>query len=260
MTRNASEERPVYDDEISLVDLATTLIRRRRVFYVVFGGTVVLALIYAFFIMGELRQYATLVRLGEDEGKPLESPAAVIANIESHWYPELLGRYRAESNDKLPFEIAASNPENTHLVKLVSEASPDKAGEVEAKHRILVDQINARQSELLARQKQELEQRVASAKDYLAELSDMEATGEAQAELIQQRARMLSEIESLTTRIAKLEPAETVVVAREGVNNEGISKSLVLVLSVLLGGMLGIFAAFIGEFIVHVQGALKEKS
>ena len=247
-----------YDDEISLVDLATTFVHRRRVFYAVFGGVVILALVYALVLVGEVREYSTLVKLGEDNNKPVESPAAVIASIESHWYPALVGEYRASREQNLPFKISVANPENTHLVKLTSEASPELKGEVKKQHQKLVERINERQAALLNRQKQELEQRVASLKDYLEELSGMEATGEAQAQLIQQRASMLSEIESMTTRIDKLEPSETLVVAREGLENRGTSKKLVLGLAILLGLMLGVFSAFMAEFIAQVRLSLRD--
>lgn len=260
MTRNAPEEHHAYDDEISLVDLATTLIRRRYVMYAVFGGTVLLAIIYAFFMMAEVREYATLIQLGEDDGKALEPPSSVIANIESHWYPDLRGQYRAENERKLPFDIKAESPENTNLVKLTSDAEIANADTVNSLHQKLVDEVTQRQSELLNRQERELKERVTSLRDYLDELSAMEATGEAQAELIQQRARMLSEIEAATTRIDKLQPAEVLVVARESADSKGTSKSLVLALAIVLGGMLGIFAAFMAEFVSHVRKAMKENT
>jgi len=249
-----------YDDEISLVDLATTFIRRRRVFYVVFGGTVLLALLYAFFMVGEVREYSTLVQVAEDNNKPLETPASVIANIESQWHPRLQGEYSAQNQSKLPFGISAENPENTSMIRLTSQASPENADEVKAYHQQLVQSITGRQADLLSREKRELEQRISSAREYLEELSQIEATGEAQAQLLQQRASMLSEIETLTTRIDKLQPAETLVIAREGLDNKGTSKKLVLALAIVLGGMLGIFAAFMAEFISHVRKAMAENN
>lgn len=247
-----------YDDEISLVDLATTFVRRRRVFYVVFSSTVLLALLYAFFMVGEVREYSTLIQLGEDNDRALQSPASVIANIESQWYPRLQGEYRAEYADKLPFRISATNPENTNLIKLTSESSPVQTGKIETYHQKLAKSITGRQTELLNQQKKELEQRITSAEAYLDELSQIEATGEAQAQLIQQRASKLSEIESLTTRLEKLQPVETLVVAREGLDNKGTSKKLILALAIVLGGMLGVFAAFMAEFISHVRRAIAE--
>ena len=252
-------QQPYYDDEISLVDLATTFIRRRRVFYGVFIAVVALAVLYAVLMVGEVREYSTLVQLGEDDNKPLESPQSVIAGIESRWYPELLGQYRAMTEQKLPFKISAANPENTSLIKLTSETSPELAEEVKNYHGKLVDSIKEREAELLDRQKRELEQRVASSREYLEELSGTEASGEAQAQLIQQRARMLSDIESMTTRINNLKPAETLVIAREGPDNKGTSKKLILAVAIVLAFMLGIFATFMAEFGSQVRKAMKEQ-
>ena len=46
---NLPESRPAYNDEISLVDLATTFIRRRKVFYVVF--LIVMAIAGAYLLL-----------------------------------------------------------------------------------------------------------------------------------------------------------------------------------------------------------------
>ncbi|WP_273209506.1 lipopolysaccharide biosynthesis protein [Marinobacter subterrani] len=260
---NGTEQRaqPHYDDEISLVDLATTFIRRRQVFYGVFAGVVAIALLYALLIVGEVREYSTLVQLGEqpseDGSKPLEPPESVIASIESYWYPALQGQYQQMEDEKLPFKISATNPESTNLIKLTSEASPERAETVETYHQKLVDSINQRQTELLSRQKRELEQRVASLRESLNELAKIEATAEAQAQLIQERTRMLSEIEAITARINNLRPSETLTVARENLENKGTSKVLILALAVVLGLMLGVFAAFMAEFGAQVRRALK---
>jgi hypothetical protein len=66
----------------------------------------------------------------------------------------------------------------------------------------------------------------------------MEATSEALAQLILQRARMLSEIES-TTRMNNLEPAETFVIARERFENKGMSKKLIVFAAMGLAFTLG---------------------
>lgn len=260
MTRNLSEKDYTYDDEISLVDLATTLIRRRYVIYAVFVGTVLLGLLYAFFIRAEVREYATLIQLGEDDGKVLETPSSVIANIESHWYPELRQQYRAANEEKLPFDIRAENPESTSLIKLTSDAEAEHAEDVKNHHQKLLDQVTQRQAELLNQQKEELQERIASLRQHLEELSDMEATGEAQAELIKQRARMMSEIEAAVSRVDKLQPAEVLVVARESTDSKGTSRTLILALAIVLGGMFGIFAAFMAEFVSHVRNAMAESN
>ena len=56
--------RPQYDDEISLVDLATTFLRRRRVFYVVFIVVSLVGVAYAL-SAPEKYEYVTLMKLAE---------------------------------------------------------------------------------------------------------------------------------------------------------------------------------------------------
>lgn len=247
------------DNEISLVDLATILIRRRRVFYTVFTCVVGIALLYALLLVGEVREYSTLVQLGEDDDKPLESPQSVIASIESYWYPELLSEYRVKEGENLAFKISVLNPDGTSLIKLTSEASPELAEKVETYHEKLVGSITERQADFFNRQKRELEERLASMREYLKEMSAQESTGEAQAQVIRERTGMRLEIESITARINSLKPAQTLVVARKSLENKGTSKKLILALAIVLGLMLGIFSAFMAEFGTHVRQAMKDR-
>lgn len=255
---NQPEQYPQrYDDEISLVDLATTFIRRRNVFFVVFGGVVVIALLYVFLLVGEVREYTTLIQLGEakqkDRMEPIQAPETVLATISNRWYPELLATHAEVEGEKLPFEVKSSNPEDTALVKLTTEGSPERQDQIKRIHQQLVDQILQRQAELFSRQKSALEQRLASVNDYLEQLSGQEAAGEAAAQAIQNRVDLEAQLESL-------QPAESLVVARPSVDETGTSKALILALAIVLGGMLGIFAAFMAEFASHVRKAMKENA
>lgn len=248
---NTPGQRPQYDDEISLVDLVATLIRRRRVFYAVFGGLVLLALLYVIFLAGEVKGYSTLVQLAEDDNKPLESPAAVIASVDNRWYPELRTLYAETEGEMLPFKVSTGNPKDTILIKLSSEASREIADVVREMHQQLVDQIVQHQSDLLERQKRTLEQQLGSINNILEQLSSHSASGEAVAQVIQERVYLEARLESL-------QPTKVLVVARESSEGAGASKTLVLALAIVLGLMLGIFAAFIAEFAGHVSRAMRE--
>lgn len=259
---NSNEHRQSYEDEISLVYLATIFVRRRRVFYWVFAGIVGIALIYALLIFAEVREYATLVKLAEqrteDGAKPLEPPQLVIASIRNDWYPLLQADYFSAEKEKMPFEIAATNPEDTSLIKLSSEAPVEMADKVKAYQQALVDLITERQVVSVNREKSELEQRAVSLRKTLEELAETQAAGEAQAQLIQERTRLLSEIEKITARMASLRPAQTLAVARQSVESKGLSAALIVAMSVVLGLMLGVFAAFLAEFGHQVSQALKK--
>lgn len=245
-------------DEINLVNLAATFLRHRRIFYGVFAGVVGVALLYVLMVAGDVREYSTLVQLGEYEDELLESPEAVIASIESHWYPKLLTEYLAAEEEKLPFRVSVGSPKNTSLIQLTSKTSPELAGLVKASHQKLVDSVNDRQNKLLDRKKLMLEQQVESLRKDLEELHEAETTGEAQAQVIQQRVHIRSEIALLSAKINQLEPAETLVVARESLEKKGTSKKLVIGTAIILALILGVLATFMVEFGVRVRQAMKE--
>lgn len=249
-------QQPYYDDEISLVDLATTFIRRRRVFYAVVVSVILLAAVYALVFVGEVKEYRTLIQLGEQQGEesrePLEQPATVIAAIENRWYPELQALYAETEGEKLPFKINTSNPKDTTLIKLSTETSPKIAVDVEKIHQQLVESITQRQSELLKRQQRVLEKRLESISNTLERLSNQDVAGEALAQIIQEQVDVQAQLDSL-------KPAETLVVARESLENKGTSKKLILAVAIVLAFMLGIFAAFMAEFASQVRQAMKEK-
>lgn len=244
-----------YNDEISLVDLATIFVRRRRVFYTVFAAVILAALGYALFLAGEAKEYTTLVQLGEKvEGgsrQPLERPATVIATMQTRWLPQQQGFYAELNSTKMPFRVEAENPKDTSLIKLTSTTSPEHAEAVGKAHQTLVSQIVERQNRLLARDKQALSQRLEYINEYLEQMSGEVAAGLAAAEAVQQRVEIVAELESL-------QGPEVLVVARESIENKGTSKLLIMVLAGFLGFMLAFLATFTAEFIIKVRAALKQ--
>jgi uncharacterized protein involved in exopolysaccharide biosynthesis len=247
---NQPEPRERYDDEISLVDLATTFLRRRRVFYTVFAGVIGVAVLYALLMVGEVKEYTTLTGLAEGEGsQPLEPATSILAAIESQWYPQI--QRNEEGDGGLPFKITATSPEDTSLIILKSEASPEIAEQVREKHQQLVNLMMQRQNQLLARTRQILERRLESVTNTLNRLSEQQASGEAIAKAIGEQV-------NIEAKLASLRPPEVFVVARESVENKGTSKVLVLALAIVLGLMLGVFATFMAEFGSQVRQAMKK--
>lgn len=242
-------------DEISLVDLATIFVRRRYFFFAVFAVVVFAALLYALVLMGEAKEYTTLVQLGEkiEEGErqPLEKPATVIANMQTRWLPEQQAAYAELQGARMPFSVEIDNPTDTSLIKLASTSSPVHAEAILEAHRTLVDQIVKRQMRILERDRQALSQRLEYVNDYLEQMSGAEATGRAAAEAVEQRVQMMAELESL-------QAPEVLVVGRESIENKGTSRLLVMVVAVFLGFVLAVIATFAAEFIVKVRAALNQ--
>lgn len=248
---NTFEQRPQYDDEISLVDLAITFIRRRRIFYVVFFIFTLGGVAYAL-SQTETYQYTSLIQVAEkSSGKYIEEPATTIATLENRWLPEQETIFRAETNRKLPFTIAFSNPENTGLIRFVSEAVSDNKGVVERVHKKLIDNIHERQRELVEREKRSIQSRIESVDRAIETLQGGEDTGAAIVEAIERKVGLQSDLESL-------KGAEVLVVSRQSADKTGPARALIVVAATVLGGILGIFLVFFAQFAALVRTQLTE--
>lgn len=251
------ERRPAYEDEISLVDLAITFIRRRRVFYVVFLTTTLVGLAYSLLLMPEKYEYISLLQMAEmaeeDSSNTIESPATTIATLQNRWLPEVQATHRQAEEKELPFGISFSNPENTGLIRMASEASPDNAALVKETHEKLIDQIKKRQQLLLAREKQSLENRIEALDRAVESLQGEEGAGSVIAEVYEKRVTLRGKLE-------KLKPGETLVVSRESSERKGTSRRLIVLLAAFLGAIMGVFLAFFAEFVVLVRERLRERS
>lgn len=243
-------QRRRYDDEISLVDLATTFLKRRRVFYAVFLLVTLAGVAYAV-LAPEKYEYITLVKLAEKSGgEYIEDPSTVIAELESLWVPDLKAAYHAEHDRNLPFEITAINPEDTGLVRLVSEA-PSSAGDlVEENHRQLIERLTSDQAQALERLRGSLEKRIESLDATIKMLEDGQDSGEAIASAVEEQLSLEADLDALS-------PSEAMVVSRRSGQSAGPARSLIVVLAGMLGLMGGVFLAFFAEFICLVRQKAK---
>ncbi|MCR8913704.1 lipopolysaccharide biosynthesis protein [Marinobacter panjinensis] len=249
MVESSQGLRSQYDDEISLVDLATTFLKRRRVFYAVFLLVTLAGVAYALLTPAKY-EYVTLVKLAEKSGgKYIEEPATVIAELDSLWVPDLQATYRAQHDRNLPFRITASNPENTGLVRIVSEANPAGEELIEKTHRQLIERLITDQEQALTRLRKSLERQIESLDTTIDMLEGGQETGDAIASAVEKQLSLETDLESLA-------PAEALVVSRSNGENTGPSRSLIVVLAAMLGLMGGVFLAFFAEFI----GLVREKA
>ncbi|WP_166253988.1 Wzz/FepE/Etk N-terminal domain-containing protein [Marinobacter salicampi] len=251
--RSTPEQRPQYDDEISLVDIAATFIRRRRIFYAVFVIFTLGGLAYAL-LATETYQYTSLIQVAEKgSGKYIEEPATTIATLENRWLPEQETIFRAETDGKLPFSVSFSNPDNTGLIRFTSEAASDSKREVELVHSNLIDSIKARQNALLEREKQSLQSRINSVERAIETLQGGEDTGAAIAEAFERKVRLESDLEAL-------KPAEVLVVSRQSADKTGPARVKIMVVTLFIAGIMGVLSVFLVQFGGSVRTALKTES
>jgi capsular polysaccharide biosynthesis protein len=249
MVESPQGQRPQHDDEISLVDLAATFLKRRRVFYIVFIVITLAGIAYAIFAQDKY-EYVTLAKLAEKSGgEYIEEPSTVIAELDSLWVPDLQAKYHAENDRSLPFEVKAKNPEDTGLVRIVSEASASASTAVEEAHRKLVERLKSQQEQAVSALRKSLEKQIVSLDSTIKMLEEGENTGDAIASAVEKQLSLESNLQSLS-------PFEALVVSRQSGENAGPSRSLIVVLSIMLGLMAGVFIAFLAEFIGLVRNQL----
>jgi len=239
------------DDEISLVDLASTFLKRRRIFYVVFLVTLVAGILYAI-LAPEKYDYVSLFKLAEkDAGGFVEKPATVIATLENHWFPEIEATYRAGHDQPVPFDVVFSNPENTGLVRLVSEAEPSESDDVKQIHSQLIERLEQAQSVAVSTLKENLERQIESLASTIDRLETSRDAGVAIADAVNKRL-------SLEMLLHSIQPAELLVLNRQMAERKGPARSLIVVLAAMLGLMAGIFLSFFAEFVSLVRTSLNE--
>ncbi|MEP6188586.1 MAG: Wzz/FepE/Etk N-terminal domain-containing protein [Marinobacter sp.] len=251
MTHNENPSRTRHDDEISLVDLASTFLRRRRVFYAVFLVTILAGLGYAILTPAKF-EYVSLVKVAEKgSGEYLDEPLSIIAELENHWVPELEAAYRTEHEKRLQFGVTFANPEDTGLVRIVTEAPAAQAKTVEKIHGELMRRLEKSQVVAVSSLREKLEKRIESLDATVEMLRGAEDAGASMASAIEQLA-------SLENELASIEPVELLVVSRQSADPTGPAKSLSVTLAGLLGLLAGTFLAFFAEFAALVREQMAE--
>lgn len=256
---NPQEPRPYHDDdEISLVDLAKILIKRWKAVVITFMVIVLAALAYA--LMQERSyQYVSIYHVaeqapaGNDAQGALESPNAVIAKIQNLYLgPITRELLEASGRESLPFGITLSNPDDTLLVRITSEASEANQELATRMHEQLLARVTEEQNQLLARNRERLEQQLESAQQTLAAAEE----GGADGELL---GMLMNRVVELESRLTELSAGQAAQEAVQSLQPTGTSRKLILALGIVLGGVLALMAAFFSHFASLVRASIEEE-
>lgn len=253
-------QRYTQDDEISLVDLAKILIKRWKLMAIVFLVFVLGALAYAL-LMTRTYEYVSIYQVaeqapnGDSAVASLETPGAVVAKVNNLYLGPVTRELQNSAGlERLPFELSVSNPSDTQLIRLGSEAAEADSELVAQMHQALLTRIEEGQQELLERRRASLERRLVSAERALD--AAQESNSAFAGDLIANYTARVSEIEG---QLAQLQEGGVVQVSVQGLEPTGISRSLIMALAIVLGGMLAVIAAFFSQFVALVRNSLSEE-
>ncbi|WP_416137050.1 Wzz/FepE/Etk N-terminal domain-containing protein [Halomonas sp. HK25] len=241
-------------DEISLVDLAKILINRWKLMAVTFAVVVLVALAYAL-LTPKTYDYVSLYRVAlKADQDALESPAAAIAKANNLYLGSVTRNLlEGEGLRSLPFETGLSNPNDTFLIRLASQAAESDVALVQALHEQTLVQIAQGQQALLEERKATLERQLNSARRSL-ELAQ-ESTSPFAADLVSSYSEKVANLED---RIAQLQPGQKIQVAVQSLEPSGTSRKLIMALAIVFGGMLAVIVAFFVQFAFAVKSSLQK--
>lgn len=237
------------DDEISLVDLAKILVHRRWWFVSTFLLSVVIAAGFAWIkstppapvpatpVSKSVDQVAftSFVALGyKTPNHFIEPIASVETQILGAYYPLLIEQHPEFAKYQVSVNYAQrrnlTQDEGSNLISIITLAAEAQRSEVERFHQLLLDPLLNSHQELLNTLLNQSVQRESRQFDFQA-------------------------LPTRLTAIAVPALAPAPVPTPQG----RLTPTLILALGVVLGGMFGIMAAFVAEFVCRVRQSLNEE-
>lgn len=274
-------------DEISLVDLWLVLARRK---WIIMGITVLCLALGAGYVLMKpvVYDYRTVIELAEVHGGPeseglerISSREGSIDLLQSVIIPAQRESIFGEEGNGPSVEVEKSDSDNSLLIK--STARPEKADQVKELHQDIVKALDKEQAPDLKKRidvtinpfkarAEMLQEQINTLQEELQRLSgrsrDVNSTrklvyvlrmANIRAELAEARVKLTEPESAVETIREKSRSTRTSFLAAASEDPVGAGKHLVISLSVVLGLMLGVFAAFFMEFLTHAKAAAQER-
>lgn len=256
---------PYYEDEVSLIDIAITLVKRRNIFFLaflfVFGITIFLT------INTYLNRSQTFVSVYKValEGTPAELPASTIEVIDSFYKEVVL----TELND-LSFsgiEVKATNPAGTNIILLSTETSEAQIEKVKIFHTKILEKVKESQDKILAKDLKNLEDQMTDSRKELEvirkEKEDMrlirhEKAPEAIVGFTNQIMTIEARIKEMEKKRFFFKEGEIVQVGEKKLSKLSSGAGKLLLIGLIISLVLGVVAVFIFEFIESVKQKFSE--
>lgn len=256
------------EDEISLVDLAKVLIRRRWWAFGTAFLVVLIALAYGVFAREDphfqlITVYETAERSSEDgRPQPLQNIDGLIRRLETIHWPALKREFLAANSEytAMPFELNITNASATQMIVLNTEAAEADRETVRQLHTQLVGYLESLDENRLTQSRSALETRLARVENDLADLQTSAVSNPEMNLFVSERLVSLGEQQvNLQVQLEGLAEGNILQVAAAGERiNKGPGLTLLLALGVVLGGFIGLMSAFLVEFGQRVRDSLAE--
>ncbi len=239
-----------HDDEISLVDLALVLVRRKIIVITVLGLFIALGVAAALFLP-QKHDYRSSIEIGTQlingEMKPIESPSSLLAKIDYNFIPQTLYQYRQKNpEDETAYEIKANNPKDSYVIALNMSATEDKSELVHGFIKSITQGIMQEHDELFNTLKNTLELQLAQTTNRLNSMGNS-------SENLAEKTSLQDKIDSYLSQLANLRGSKVISEPMKSQKPSGTSRKLIVIIAAFAGLFIGIFSAFFIEFASKVR-------
>lgn len=238
------------DDEISLVDLALIVSRRK---------TLLIAVTLIFIISGiaialtlpKQYTYSTSLEIGSQLIKgsvqPLEGADTLLAKLQHSYIPYILkSNKNTDKGNEKKYRIQASIPNNSQIVVIESKAAETDADKITG----LLGKITARAIEDHNTIYTNLQRNLLSLKQQTEQkLQGLINKPDASPEI---NALQLS-LDNYNLQLANLRKTREILPPMASTEPTGPSRKLIVIMATVAGIFLGIFAVFLAEFLEKVR-------
>ncbi|WP_018950671.1 Wzz/FepE/Etk N-terminal domain-containing protein [Thioalkalivibrio sp. ALMg11] len=276
------QSRP-YDDEISLYELWDVLVRRLPVLLGVAVLTVVLGVAYAMMqpVVYEYRSGVDLPRVYSEGLMDVVSQDMAIARLDDVLIPQQRDALFGDEERGPGVRVSARGSDYSLILESTStrEAAEHVADLHEGVIAALAEWLAPRFEQSLATNLRPLNNRIEVLDEQIALLQEdlntlyerlgegeditglivAQQIGDLRRELAELRTQRVDARSSAETVQAMSRDTEQTFLAGESDSPVGAGRSLIVALSVVLGGMLGLFAAFFWEFVSNARSRRPEQ-
>lgn len=253
-----TELKPVYiheasyssENEISLVDLAMVLVRRKILIVVITTFIVALGLIIAF-LVPKSYTFSTSIEIGsqiiDNTIKPFESTETLLAKIQHVFIPQTLNEQRQtnpENNER--YKIKTSIPKSSVIIILEINGTEDDADLLKSLLQSISQKATLDHDRIYDAVKKNITSRL---KQATYEVATLKKSNNNETEL----SRQQNLIEGYSSQLTNLRETREILPAMKSLEPTGISRKLIVIITAFVGVFLGVFSAFFAEFIAKVR-------
>ncbi len=239
-----------HDNEISLVDLALIVVRRKTVIIVVLGLFIAAGIKIAL-TTEKTYTYRSAIEIGtqmvDGNMKPIESPSSLLAKVDYSFIPKTLYQHQQKTpEDKTAYQIKAGNPNNSSIITLSMNATEDQSELVHGFIKSITQYILHEHNELFNTIKSTLELQLTQATNRLNSMGNS-------SENLAEKNSLQDKIDSYLSQLANLRGTKVISQPMKSLTPSGTSRKLIVMVAAFAGLFIGILGAFFIEFVVKVR-------